>query len=73
MKPGAIHKYFGKLVIVCLFAILIGCNNESANNNRTDTLPGVVQPPVPDTSAVKRLPPVGDSNVIDTDSTGISR
>ena len=73
MKPGAVHKDFGNIFIVCLLAILTGCNEQSDNNGGTDTLPGVVRPHVPDTSAVKRLPPVGDSNVIDTDSTGTSR
>lgn len=69
-KPVLLFLLFASCAAVTGF---VSCNERSGTASGNDTLPGVVQPPVTDTSAVKRTPPVYDSNVINPDSMGISR
>lgn len=69
-----ISRLFAPVFLLLLLASgVVSCNEQSGDGAGNDTPPGVVQPPVTDTSAVKRTPPVNDSNVINPDSMGISR
>ena len=57
-----------------VFSMAIACGeNQAGNNNGNDTAPGVVVPPVPDTSGVVTTPPVNDSMSVNSDSQEISR
>jgi hypothetical protein len=66
------HKSVFLMMIVSLLAF-IRCNDQEGGKTKTDSLPGVVQPEITDSSGIKVTPKVMDSNAINTDSTGISR
>lgn len=62
-----------KYLAAYLLLMLAACGSPGTTENASDSLPGVVTPPAPDTSAVLSPPPVNDSNVVNTDSAGTSR
>jgi hypothetical protein len=63
-------RYLKAGIVIVSFA---ACSGGGSNSSGKDSIPSVVTPPVADTSAVKRTPPVNDSNVVNTDSVRISK
>lgn len=59
---------------ICFVLIaMVACNPTGSDESGNDSIPGVVKPPIDDSSAIKSTPPVNDSNVVNTDSLGNSR
>jgi hypothetical protein len=69
------HGFIPSFLTIAFVAVVAACNEPSNGTGAggTDTSEGVITTPPHDTTSVVTPPPTNDSNVVNTDSMGMSR